>query len=149
VGAWLERHPRFHVHFPPTSTTWLNMVEIIFGRLTEKAIRRSIFHSVPDLIDAIEAYLAEHNKNSQPEQIAQGRSTRTSHPRRNYQLKLRRLTRCFSRRRRILRLHLSRFAEGTAVEPQRSAAHVRATISSVSPKAESARPVTCDSPFSP
>jgi hypothetical protein len=40
---------------------WLNMVEIFFGQLTDKAIRRGIFHSVPDLIDAIETYITEHN----------------------------------------------------------------------------------------
>jgi transposase/transposase-like protein len=66
VTAWLERHPRFHLHFTPTSSSWLNMVEIFFGQLTAKAIRRGIFHSVPDLIDAIQAYLAEHNENAQP-----------------------------------------------------------------------------------
>jgi transposase len=66
VEAWLERHPRFHLHFTPTSASWLNMVEIFFGQLTDKAIRRGIFHSVPDLIAAIESYLAEHNNNPQP-----------------------------------------------------------------------------------
>ena len=66
VEAWLERHPRFHLHFTPTSASWLNMVEIFFGQLTDKAIRRGIFHSVPDLIKAIESYLAEHNDNPQP-----------------------------------------------------------------------------------
>ena len=66
VRAWLERHPRFHLHFTPTSASWLNMVEIFFGQLTDKAIRRGIFHSVPDLINAIESYLAEHNEDPQP-----------------------------------------------------------------------------------
>jgi transposase len=66
VNAWLARHPRFHLHFTPTSSSWLNMVEIFFGQLTDKAIRRGIFHSVPDLITAIEAYLAAHNDNPQP-----------------------------------------------------------------------------------
>ena len=66
VEAWLKRHPRFHLHFTPTSASWLNMVEIFFGQLTDKAIRRGIFHSVPDLIDAIENYLAQHNDNPQP-----------------------------------------------------------------------------------
>src|SRR6058998_3013863 len=50
VKAWLARHPRFELHFTPTSSSWLNMVEIFFARLTDKAIRRGIFHSVPDLI---------------------------------------------------------------------------------------------------
>jgi transposase len=66
VKAWLERHPRFHLHFTPTSASWLNMVELFFGQLTGKAIRRGIFHSVPDLIAAIESYLAAHNNSPQP-----------------------------------------------------------------------------------
>jgi transposase len=66
VKAWLKRHPRFELHFTPTSSSWLNMVEIFFGQLTDKAIRRGIFHSVPDLIAAIETYLAAHNDNPQP-----------------------------------------------------------------------------------
>ena len=66
VKAWLARHPRFELHFTPTSSSWLNMVEIFFGRLTDKAIRRGIFHSVPDLINAIETYLAAHNANAEP-----------------------------------------------------------------------------------
>jgi transposase len=66
VRAWLERHPRFELHFTPTSSSWLNMVEIFFSRLTEKAIRRGIFHSVPDLIAAIEEYLAAHNADPRP-----------------------------------------------------------------------------------
>jgi len=66
VKAWLERHPRFQLHFTPTSSSWLNMVEIFFSRLTDKAIRRGIFHSVPDLINAIENYLAAHNADPNP-----------------------------------------------------------------------------------
>jgi transposase len=66
VKAWLQRHPRFHMHFTPTSSSWLNMVEIFFSRLTDKAIRRGIFHSVQDLIAAIETYLAAHNTDPQP-----------------------------------------------------------------------------------
>src|SRR5271156_6987946 len=66
VKAWLARHPRFELHFTPTSSSWLNMVEIFFGRLTDKAIRRGIFHSVPDLIDAIQTYLAAHNESPKP-----------------------------------------------------------------------------------
>jgi transposase len=66
VKAWLQRHPRFELHFTPTSSSWLNMVEIFFGQLTDKAIRRGIFHSVPDLIHAIETHLAVHNGNPQP-----------------------------------------------------------------------------------
>jgi transposase len=66
VRAWLEKHPRFHLHFTPTSSSWLNMVEAFFGRLTDKALRRGIFHSVPSLITAIETYLAAHNENPKP-----------------------------------------------------------------------------------
>ena len=66
VKAWLAKHPRFELHFTPTSSSWLNMVEIFFGQLTDKAIRRGIFHSVPDLIAAIETYLAAHNQDPKP-----------------------------------------------------------------------------------
>jgi transposase len=66
VDAWLAKHPRFHLHFIPTSSSWLNLVERWFRELTEKAIRRGVFHSVPDLIDAIEAFLAAHNDDPKP-----------------------------------------------------------------------------------
>src|ERR1017187_79987 len=66
VKTWLAKHPRFELHFTPTSSSWLNMVEIFFSKLTDKAIRRGIFHSVPDLIDTIQAYLAAHNENPNP-----------------------------------------------------------------------------------
>ena len=66
VRVWLAKHPRFELHFTPTSSSWLNMVEIFFSKLTDKAIRRGIFHSVPALIDAIQAYLAAHNENPEP-----------------------------------------------------------------------------------
>jgi len=66
VKAWLARHARFKLHFTPTSSSWLNMVETFFSRLTEKAIRRGIFRSVPDLIAAIEQYLAAHNADPKP-----------------------------------------------------------------------------------
>jgi transposase len=66
VIKWLAKHPRFHLHFTPTSSSWLNMIERWFGKLTDKAIRRGVFHSVPDLIAAIEAYLATTNDNPEP-----------------------------------------------------------------------------------
>ncbi len=66
VKKWLAKHPRFHFHFTPTSSSWLNMVERFFGKLTDKAIRRGVFHSVPDLIAAIEAYLQATNENPEP-----------------------------------------------------------------------------------
>jgi transposase len=61
VKRWLKKHPRFHLHFIPTSSSWLNMVERWFREITDKRIRRGVFHSVPDLIQAIEEYLATHN----------------------------------------------------------------------------------------
>jgi transposase len=66
VKQWLAKHPRFHLHFTPTSSSWLNMIERWFGKLTDKAIRRGVFHSVPELIAAIETYLQTNNQNPQP-----------------------------------------------------------------------------------
>ncbi len=66
VSAWLVKHPRFHLHFTPTSSSWLNLVERWFRELTEKALRRGVFHSVPDLIAAIEDYLDAHNDEPKP-----------------------------------------------------------------------------------
>jgi transposase len=66
VKAWLAKHPRFHLHFTPTSSSWLNMIEGCFAQLTNKAIRRGTFASVPDLIAAIDAYLAQNNTNPKP-----------------------------------------------------------------------------------
>jgi transposase len=66
VTAWLAKHPRFHFHFTPTSSSWLNLVERWFRELTDKAIRRGVFASVPDLITAIEAYLDAHNTDPTP-----------------------------------------------------------------------------------
>jgi len=66
VRAWLAKHPRFHMHFTPTSSSWLNLVERWFRELTDKAQRRGVFHSVPDLIAKIEEYLAAHNENPRP-----------------------------------------------------------------------------------
>ncbi len=66
VNAWLDQHPRFHLHFIPTSSSWLNLVERWFRELTDKALRRGVFHSVPDLITAIEAFLQAHNDDPKP-----------------------------------------------------------------------------------
>src|SRR5665213_2516169 len=66
VRAWLDTHPRFHMHFTPTSSSWLNLVERWFRELTDKALRRGAFHSVPDLIAKIETYLAAHNNPPKP-----------------------------------------------------------------------------------
>jgi transposase len=66
VKAWLVKHPRFHLHFTPTSSSWLNLVERWFRELTDKALRRGVFHSVPDLITAIEKYMEVHNDAPKP-----------------------------------------------------------------------------------
>ncbi len=66
VGNWLAKHPRFHLHFTPTSSSWLNLVERWFGKLTDKAIRRDVFRSVLELIAAIEDYLQATNNKPNP-----------------------------------------------------------------------------------
>lgn len=66
VKAWLAKHPRFHMHFIPTSSSWLNLVERWFREITDKAIRRGSFASVPDLIAAIEEFIRVHNDNPKP-----------------------------------------------------------------------------------
>jgi transposase len=66
VKAWLKRHPRFHLHFVPASSSWLNLVERWFRDLTDKRVRRGVFRSVNDLIAAIEAYIHHHNSNPKP-----------------------------------------------------------------------------------
>ena len=66
VRAWLKRHPRFVLHFVPTSSSWLNLVERWFGELDSKAIRRGVFRSVEDLNASIDAFLNAWNKNPQP-----------------------------------------------------------------------------------
>lgn len=62
VKAWLRRHPRFHLHFIPTSSSWLNMVERWFRELTDKRIRRGSFHNVHELVVAIREYIDTHNQ---------------------------------------------------------------------------------------
>jgi transposase len=66
VKRWFERHPEYHLHFTPTSGSWLNQVERFFAEITEKRIRRGAFRSVPALEAAILEYLAHHNENPQP-----------------------------------------------------------------------------------
>lgn len=66
VDAWLEHRQRFHVHSTSTSSSWLDLVERRFAELTNKAIRCRVFHSVPDLIAAIDDYLANYNDDSTP-----------------------------------------------------------------------------------
>ena len=66
VQEWLAKHPRFHMHFIPTSSSWLNAIEGFFAKLTEQQLRRGIFRSVLELIQAINAYLEHSNENPKP-----------------------------------------------------------------------------------
>jgi transposase len=86
VKAWLAKHPRFHMHFTPTSASWLNQVERFFGLITQDRIRRGVFQSVSQLEAAIQDYLDHHNADPKPfvwtadaanilQKIARGRQT--------------------------------------------------------------------------
>lgn len=66
MQSWLKRHPRFVAHFIPTSSSWLNLVERWFGELTGKRIRRGVFVSLQDLVDAIHEYMAVWNQDPKP-----------------------------------------------------------------------------------
>lgn len=66
VKDWLAQHPRFHIHFIPTSSSWLNLVERWFGKITTDRIRRGVFTSVPELERAIYDYIEHHNVNPKP-----------------------------------------------------------------------------------
>jgi transposase len=66
VQRWMARHKRFHVHFTPTSASWLNMIERFFRDLTENRIRRGIFQDLEQLITAIGDYIDRHNDNPKP-----------------------------------------------------------------------------------
>ena len=66
VKQWLAEHPRFHVHFTPTSASWLNMVERFFRDITTERLRNGVFRSVPELTTAIKEYITLHNKNPKP-----------------------------------------------------------------------------------
>ena len=66
VRAWLEKHPRFKLHFTPTSASWLNLVERFFAEITSRRIRRGSYSSVDDLEAAIYDYLAQHNEKPKP-----------------------------------------------------------------------------------
>lgn len=66
VQRWLAKHPRFHLHFTPTSASWLNMIERFFRDLTQKRLRRGAFISVPDLVSAIDEYVDTHNADPAP-----------------------------------------------------------------------------------
>jgi len=66
VQRWLKRHPRFHLHFTPTSASWLNMVERFFRDLTANRLRRGVFRDVMELVEAIDNYVDGHNENPKP-----------------------------------------------------------------------------------
>ena len=66
VQRWLDRHPRFHMHFTPTSSSWLNMVERFFRDLTDKSIRRGVFRDVEELIMSIGNYIDHYNRQPKP-----------------------------------------------------------------------------------
>ena len=66
VQAWLSRHPRFNLHFTPTSASWMNLVERFFAEITTKRIRRGSYGSVDDLEEAIHDYLLQHNSKPKP-----------------------------------------------------------------------------------
>jgi transposase len=66
VKRWLKRHPRFHVHFIPTSSSWLNIVEGFFRNLDQRRLKRGIFQNVPVLIQVIMDYIEDHNRDPRP-----------------------------------------------------------------------------------
>jgi transposase len=66
VRLWLKRHKRFHLHFTPTSASWLNMVERFFRDLTANRLRRGVFRDVLELVNAIDQYVDRHNENPKP-----------------------------------------------------------------------------------
>jgi transposase len=66
VKKWLMQRPRYHVHFTPTSSSWLNQIERWFAEITRKRIRRGTFHSVRDLIKTINDYIRLYNKKPRP-----------------------------------------------------------------------------------
>ena len=66
VKEWLDKHPRFHIHYTPTSSSWLNLVERFFADLTNDVVRDGSFTSVRQLVRDIETYLAERNLNPKP-----------------------------------------------------------------------------------
>jgi putative transposase len=66
IKSWLAARPRWHIHFIPTYSSWLNQVERFFGIVTDKAIRRGSFRSVKELVQRIEHFVSQHNKNCKP-----------------------------------------------------------------------------------
>ena len=66
VQRWLKRHPRFHMHFIPTSSSWLNIIEGFFRNLDQKRLKRGVFQNVPGLIQSIMDYIEGHNRDPRP-----------------------------------------------------------------------------------
>jgi putative transposase len=66
VKAWLAARPRWHIHFTPTYSSWLNQVERFFGLITDKAIRRGSFRTVKELVSQIDHFISQYNKNCKP-----------------------------------------------------------------------------------
>ncbi|HME32782.1 MAG TPA: transposase, partial [Terriglobales bacterium] len=66
VRAWLAQHPRFHLHYTPTYSSWLNQVERWFGLITQRAIRRGSFRCVKELVAKIDAFVQHYNRPSRP-----------------------------------------------------------------------------------
>ena len=66
VKAWMKRNRRFQVHFTPTSASWLNMVERFFRDISERRLRNGVFRSVDELVEAVNEYVAHHNKDPKP-----------------------------------------------------------------------------------
>ena len=66
IHKWLLRHPRFHLHFTPTSASWLNQIERWFAEITNRRIRRGSYRSTRGLVQTIEDYLAVHNEDPKP-----------------------------------------------------------------------------------
>ena len=66
VKKWLSKHPRFHIHFTPTSSSWLNLIERWFRELTDKCLRRGNFTSVDQLVESIMTYINSTNASPKP-----------------------------------------------------------------------------------
>ena len=66
IRNWLAKRPRFHLHFTPTSASWLNLVERWFAALTEKQLRRGVHRSTKELEDAIRTFIQHHNQDPKP-----------------------------------------------------------------------------------
>jgi putative transposase len=66
VRTWLAQRPRYHIHYTPTYSSWLNQVERWFGLITQRAIRRGSFRSVKELVEKIDAFVRQYNRSSRP-----------------------------------------------------------------------------------